>query len=400
MNKSKIKADVGRLLAGSPILRHGARVFLRIRTAISPRSVPFVAVLSMGEKMHAYSAARGVKALGRRVLLITDTPQLPEMAYSDAILLRNPLTDAEAILAELETFKLDGVLVSTDHVLLPLQDQIASRFDLISVGAETTVFNNDKLAWRNALAAEGVPQPGYSSNPAVFDGKACVRKPRSGHGSKDVVALKAEDDKHPYAGEKYYFEEVMAGDQYEYEGIVRNGQVHIFARLFEKYREHNGTFVSQYYFFNLPIDPEIDAALEACARKTLAVARVRHGAFHIEMRMNGTHAVPIDFANRISSVERGVSFCMNDSYAKAHASCFVFDKQSLPVPETRPLFQYWCWTEDEFGRASAIRDANSDRVFEARMVPHRMNGEQCFGMVTFFHDDARQLLEMTESLAI
>jgi len=362
--------------------------------------MPFVAVLSMGEKMHAYSAARGVKSLGRRVLLITDTPQLPELVYSDAIILRNPLTDAEAILAELEAFKLDGVLVSTDHVLLPLQDQIAGRFDLISVGTETTVLNNDKLAWRNALAAADVPQPEYSSDPAHFDGKACVRKPRLGQGSKDVVALKAENDKHLYAGKDYYFEEVMAGDQYDYEGIVRNGQVHIFARLFEKYREHNGTFVSQYYIFNLPIEPEIKAALDACALKTLAAAKVRHGAFHIEMRMNGDHAVPIDFANRISSVERGVSFCINDNFAKAHAGCFVADMEPLPVAETRPLLQYWCWTKDEFERASAIRDANPDRVFEARMVPHQMNGEQCLGMITFLHDDARQLLKMTESLAI
>lgn len=399
MNKSKIKADVGRLLAGSPILRHGARLFLRIRTMIAPRTRPFVAVLSLGEIMHAYSAARGVKSLGRRVLLITDTPQLPEMAYSDAIILRNPLTDAEAVLAELEAFKLDGVLVSTDHVLLPLQDKIASRFDLISVGAETAVFSNDKLAWRNALAAEDVPQPRYSSDPAVFEGKACVRKPRLGHGSEDVVALKADDDKQPYAGEKYYFEEVMTGDQYDYEGIVRAGQVHIFARLFEKYREHNGTFVSQYYIFNMPIEPEIEAALDACALKTLSVAKVRQGAFHIEMRMNGNHAVPIDFASRMSSVERGVSFCINDDFGRAHASCFVSDEQPLPVAETRPLFQYWCWTEDEFERASAIRDANPDRIFEARMVPHEMNGEQCFGMVTFFHEDARQLLKMVESIA-
>lgn len=400
MNKNKIKAGVGRLLARSSILRHAARIFLRFRTRIAPQTVRFVAVLSMGEKMHAYSAARGVKSLGRRVLLITDTPQLPEMVYSDAIILRNPLTDAEAILAELETYKLDGVLVSTDQVLLPLQDQIANRFDLISVGAEAAVFSNDKLAWRNALAAEGVPQPKYSSDPAVFDGKACVRKPRLGHGSKDVILLNADDDKHPYAGKEYYFEEVMAGDQYDTEGIVRNGQVHIFARLFEKYREHNGTFVSQYYFFNIPIEPEIKAALDACALETLAVSKVRHGAFHIEMRMNGNHAVPIDFANRISSVERGVSFCINDNFARAHASCFVFDKHTLPVAETRPLFQYWCWTKDEFMRASAIRDANPDRVFEARMVSHQMNGEQCFGMITFFHDDAQQLLKMTESIAI
>ncbi len=399
MNSNKIKADVGRFLTRSPVLRHGARLLLRIRTLIASRTIPFVAVLSMGEEMHAYSAARGVKALGRRVLLITDTPQLPEMVYSDAIILRNPLTDAEAILAELETFKLDGVLVSTDHVLLPLQDKIADRFGLISVGAETTVLNTDKLAWRNALAAAGVPQPKYSSDPAVFEGKACVRKPRLGNGSKDVVALKANDAKRPYAGKDYYFEEVMAGDQYDFEGIVRNGQVHIFARLFEKYREHNRTFVSQYYFFNIPIEPDIQAALDACTLKTLAVSKVRHGAFHIEMRMNGNHAVPIDFANRISSVERGVSYCINGNFAKAHASCFVPDKHTLPVTETRPLFQYWCWTQDEFARASAIRDANPDRVFEARLVPHRMNGEQCLGTVTFFHDDAKQLLKMTESIA-
>ncbi len=398
MNINKLKTDVGRFLAASPIMQKCFLAYLRFRTKTIPRTTSFMVVLSMGEKMHAYSAARGVKALGRRVLLITDTPQVPEMAFSDAVLLINPLKDPDLVLSELESFRLDGVLVSTDHPLLPLQDRIATRFGLISVGTETTVFNNDKLAWRDALTAEDIEQPVYSTDPALFDKKACVRKPRLGGGSKDVVALKANDDKRPFAGQDYYFEEVIPGDQYDYEGVVRDGKVHIFARLFEKYREHNGTFVSQYYFFNVPIDPERKAALDTCALRTLAAAKVLHGAFHIEMRMHNDNAVPIDFANRISSVERGVSFCINGIFARAHAGCFVSDRPSLPIIENRPLFKYWCWTQEEFRRASAIQHANPDRVFEARMVPHRIDGEECFGMITLFHDTDLQLLEMIGSL--
>ncbi len=363
MNMKKTKTTVGRWLAGLALLRHGARIFLQLRTLIISRNRSFMAVLSMGERMHAYSAAHGVRALGHRVLLITDTPQLPEMAYTDAILLRNPLTEPERILAELESFELEGVLVSTDHELLPLQHRIARRFDLITVGSETVILNNDKLAWRDALALAGVAQPTYSSDPAFFDGQSCIRKPRLGSGSRDVITLKPEDYKFSHSGPEFYFESAVLGDQYDFEGVVRNGKVHILVRLFEKYRQHNRTFVSQYYFFNPPIEPAREAALDACTRSTLAASKVKHGAFHIEMRMNGDYAVPIDFANRISAVERGVSFCINGNFAQAHAGCFLAGDHPLPVGEPRTLLQYWCWTQDEFDHASEISEANPERVF-------------------------------------
>jgi len=400
INTPKTKATIGRWLTGLSSVRYLAQSYLLVRTFFMRRNKPVMAVLSLGEIMHAYSAARGVSGLGRRVLLITDTPQLPEMAYTTALLRRNPLTEADAIMAELEDFNLEAVLVSTDHDLLPIQDQIANRFNLISVGAKSAVLNNDKLAWRDALAAKGVPQPAYSADPAVFEGKACIRKPCYGGGSDGVVALEPEADKTAYSGPDYFFESMIDGDQYDYEGVVDDGKPRFLARVYENYRQVNGTFVQHYYFFNPPLNPARNAALEECVRKTLDASEIKSGAFHVEMRMNGDHAEPIDFANRIGAYERCVTFASGVDFGQAHANCFLRAKHQLNNDEPRAVLQYFCWSQDEFDRATAIQDANPDRVFDARMSSHDICGEECYGMITFFHDDYEKLLRMTESLEI
>ncbi len=295
---------------------------------------------------------------------------------------------------------MEAVVVSTDHDLLPMQHQIASHFGLISVGPDTAVLNNDKLAWREALEADSVPQPSFSSDPKAFAGKNCIRKPRYGGGSDGVVALGPNDDKAPYAGEDFFFEDAIAGDQYDYEGVVNDGKPHFLARVYEKYEEYNGTFVQRYYFFNPPMDPKLNAALEECVTKTLAASKVHNGAFHVEMRMKGDQPQPIDFANRIGAYERCVSFAAGINFGEAHANCFLKEDYHLKQDKPHSVVQYFCWSQDEFDRASDIRNKNPDKVFDARMEKHIICGEECFGMITFFHDDYEQLLNMIASLDI
>ncbi len=400
MNSFRIKAAMGRWAAERAALRRLAQIYLQLRTPLIRRGRPVTAVLSLGEHGHAYSAARAVKALGHRVLLITDSPQLHEMVYADALLLRDPLTEIETILNELEGFDLEAVMVSVAQLLLPAQDRIATRFGLIACGAQSAEFSNDKLAWRDALAEAGVPQPLYSQDPAVFDGKACIRKARKGSGSEGIVPLGPGDDTTAYAGPGYFFESIIDGDEYDLEGVVEDGVPRILARVYERFIERNGTFVPHYYLFNPPLDPALQAALDACATATLDACKVENGAFHIEMFMNGDRAEPIDFANRMGIYERFVSFASGVDFAQEHANRFLPRKHTLAAGTPRALLQYYCWTQEEFDRACAIRDANPQRIFDANMTPHDRCGEQCFGMIAFFHDDHAALLEMTDGLRV
>lgn len=399
MNFSKAKMTLGRRLVKMGALRRAVQLGLQARSPLARRKGPITVVLSMGKNGHSYSAARGVQALGHRVLLITDKPQLHEMLYSDALLLRDPLSELDLILSDLEAWELEAVMVSIKHLLLPAQARIAERYGLISVGAETGVLNNDKLAWRKALEAGGVPQPVFSRDPAVFEGKPCIRKPISGTGSSGVKALSAHDDKALHVGPDFFFEGALDGDQYDYEGVVEDGTPRFLARVFERYIDVNGTFAAHFFLFNPNIDPVRNAALERCVIDTLAASKVVNGAFHVEMRMNDAHAEPIDFANRMG-YERFVSFAGGEDFAKAHANCFYPKKHALSRDAPRALVQYFCWTEEQFARASAIRDANPNRVFDAYMEPHVFAGEQCYGMIAFTHDDADALLKMTDGLGI
>ena len=356
-----------------------------------------MAVLS-GREAHAYASAQGVRALGKNVLLITDSPQLQEMAYSDGIIHISPEDNLENLLSKLESFELDGVLVSADTDLLPIQHQIATRFNLRSVGEESGKFGNDKFAWREALAKGNVPQPYFSTNPLDFENEACVRKPRTGCSSKGVKLLKPADDKTAYAGPEFFFEAIVPGYQYNYEGIVRDGEVHILARMFDQYREHNGAVVPHYYLLNPPINPDREAALAKCTKLSLKASNIVNGAYHLEMRMQDDLAVPIDFANRIGTSERTVSFSIGGNLGKAHASCFLKSGSTFELGEPKQMMQYWCWTEEEFECAQKLLEQYPNWVFDARMKPHEMNGETSFGTFTVFHDDFEGIKEMASTL--
>lgn len=397
LNFSMIKMRLGRLLIKIELLRKMRIAWLRAKTRKGKG--PYIAVLSMGKNGHSYSAARAVKSLGHRALLITDKPQLHEMLSSDAIILRDPLTDIDAIIADLKQFELEAVVVSIKHLLLPAQSAIADEFGLISTGAETGVLNNDKFAWREALAQDNVVQPKYSRDPAAFENSACISKPVLGTGSVGVRLLGASDDKTPYANEDTFFEGAVTGAQYDYEGVVQDGQIRIMVRVLEKYIEVNGTFAANYFLFHPNTNAEWDASLTECAEKTVAASKIINGAFHVEMRMDGDQAVPIDFANRMG-YERLVSYATGEDFARTHVNCFLKDKHDLETVAPKALIQYFCWDQASFDLARKIIADNPDRIFDQLMTQHDFAGESCFGMVVFHHDTTAELLEMISPLGI
>ena len=397
MKSLKLKTVLGRWLASLTLLRTLASSYLQVQTRLMRNKRHFVAVLS-GDETHAYSSAKGVRALGKKVLLVTGAPKLQELAYADAILLIDPVQEPEKVMTELASFQLDGVLVSNDTHLLSLQHKIAKKFDLISVGEDAGILGTDKFAWREELNKNNVPQPFYSADPADFEEKACIRKPRLGLSSQGVKALGIEDDKVPYAGPEFYFEAALPGDQYNFEGVVRDGEVNIFVRMFDKYREINGTLVPRYYFMNPPLTKERQQALDHCTKETLAGSNIVNGAFHLEMRMDGDRPLPIDFANRIGASERATSFSIGCSLGEAHASCFVEGSNLPKTNAPKSTVQFWCWTEEEYNCANEILEKYPEWVFDSKMSGHKMNGETCFGTFTLYHDDRSKLIAMTKSL--
>tara|TARA_R110001599_G_scaffold135013_2_gene313271 strand:- start:4318 stop:5634 length:1317 start_codon:yes stop_codon:yes gene_type:complete len=401
MNFNKLKMMVGRKLARNGLMRRLVEQRL-LRRTVRPQG-SYVAVLSMGRNGHSYSAARAARALGRRVLLITDQPQLQEMAYADALIPLDPLTDLEAILTRLEGFKMEAVVVSIKHLLLPAQAAIADKFGLISAGAETGLLNNDKFAWRKALDAAGVVQPEYSDQPEPFEGRACIRKPRSGTGSANVSLMTAQEEKLTAAerasGVEYFFEEMIEGDQYDFEGVVEDGTPRVLSKVFEKYIPEQGTFAPRYFLFNAPIEAAREAALDRCLIETLAGSAVHNGAFHVEMRVRGDHAVPIDFANRMG-YERLMTLASGEDFGQAHVNCFLRAKAEVKRGKKQAVVQFFCWTPDDFDIARARMREHPRHVFDQVMVPHAFASIHCLGMVTFQADTHEELAHITAGLNV
>lgn len=397
----KLKIIMGRKLSRSNLMRSVMEQRLRRRTARAHGV--YVAVLSMGKNGHSYSAARAARALGRRVLLIADQPQVQEMAYADALVPLNPLTDLDEILTRLEHFELEAVVVSIKHLLLPAQAAIADKFDLISSGTETGILNNDKFAWRQALSAAGVAQPEYSDQPELFAGRTCIRKPRSGTGSANVSLLSAADEKLTDAerasGIVYFFEEMIDGDQYDFEGVVENGIPRVLCKVFEKYIPEQGTIVPRYFLFNVPIEGVREASLDRCLVATLAGSAVHNGAFHVEMRMHGDHAVPIDFANRMG-YERLMTLASGEDFAQAHVNCFLRAKAEVKRGKKKAVVQFFCWTQEDFDIARQRMREHPSNVFDQVMSPHSFASIRCLGMVTFQANTQEELARITAGLNV
>lgn len=376
---------------------------LRTRVFLRGGGQPVVVILSQGRAGHSYSAARAARSLGLRVLLVSPDPVLQELVYAHYLIRLDPLTDTDKVIERLRPLPVEAVIISIKHIILPAQVKVAEALGVISCGAEVAHLANDKLAWRHAIAAAGLPQQRFSERPEDLAGLPMVRKPLSGTGSKGVAYIAADADAATVAatrdGSPDFFEEYVDGEQFDVEGVSRDGQHRMIAIIKEKYERYGEMFPPKYFHFNPGHDPAFLKALEEAAYKVLDASAVRNGAWHVEIRHRDGQFLPIDFANRMG-YERFMTRASGMDFAQQHVASFV---RRLDLPfERKPiaLMQFFATRPEEAPVLKRIAARHPRAIFDATLEDFAMSTIIYNGMIVIEAQDNDALFSMLDGLRI
>jgi len=382
-------------------------LLLRTRIGLRPGGAPVVVILSLGADGHSYSAARAARQLGLRVVLVSPKPVLHEMAFARYLLRLDPLRQTDQVIARLRPLAIEGVLLSIKHVLLPAQARIAEALGQVSCGHIVAELANDKFAWRTALAAAGIAQPRFSEDRSAVADIAVVQKPRRGTGSKGVAFLAPGAPARPEllpegdrsVGQTLYFEEYVEGEQFDVEGVSRDGTHRMIAIIKEKYARIDDAFPPKYFRFNPDHAPDFLARLEQAAYAVLDASGVVNGAWHVEIRHRDGIFLPIDFANRMG-YERFVSRASGLDFAQQHVACFVRRLALGFQRRPRALLQVFATRPGEQDALKRIAAAHPEAVFDAILQDFPMSTVTYHGMIVLDAPDSAHLAQLTRSLVL
>jgi cysteine synthase A len=203
-----------------------------------------------------------------------------------------------------------------DNVVLA--GRIAERFGIATHGVAAAVRTTDKWEMRKALAAGGVPVPGFArvETREAFDaavaefGWPCVVKPIRSSGSRGVRvvhdragAAEAWEwtravSRHDCGREDILVEQYAGGVEYSAEVIVAEGEV-AFCSITEKlliggdFRDEAGHLHPHRF------DGETMDEVRRVVQATVAAVGVRRGGCHVEFKVDGGRVMVIEIASRL-----------------------------------------------------------------------------------------------------
>ena len=265
---------------------------------------------------------RAARRLGVEVIVASERRQAMSRSLADravVVPLRQPERAAEAIVRLAERSPLDAV-VAVDDQGVRAAALSTERLGLRGNPPSAVALTRDKSAARAALAAAGVPQPGFRvagpdadvARLAAEVGPPCVVKPVSLSASRGVIrvddppaataaarrirAILAEADEDP-AG-PLLVERYVGGREVALEGLLRAGELEVLA-IFDKPDLLEGPYFEESILVTPSRLPA--ATLDAIRRVTaraLAGLGLREGPIHAELRVAGEELWLLEVAAR------------------------------------------------------------------------------------------------------
>jgi formate-dependent phosphoribosylglycinamide formyltransferase (GAR transformylase) len=261
------------------------------------------------------------KRLDVAVTVGSDRRQVLE-AYSQGGTVTLDFTDRERGTAQIVDFARDRPLraiVATDEETTRLAARASEALGLAHNSVAGVEVATDKLRFRRALAAAGLPSPAFiplslDEDPAEAAGRVsypCVLKPLSLSASRGVI--RADDpaafeaafhrvaaliDSLPGTGRRLIAEGFVPGPEVALEGLLIGGRLRVLA-LFDKPDPLDGPFFEESLYVTPSRLPA--AAQDAIADATAGAVRalgLTEGPIHAELRLGAAMPVPVEVAPR------------------------------------------------------------------------------------------------------
>lgn len=340
----------------------------------------YVVLFSGGMSGNSFLIARKALKRGYRIILISDRQSVLERLISSKFIPIDYLDyDIELVLNALSRYSVKGVLTGNGEQYLPVSVELAERLGLPALNLCAALASRDKSYLSSLLSFEHNKKT-FSFETELDQIKQfqseCVVKPVDGAGNDGVRLF--QNGEAAYAqwlqlqadGRHYLFEEFIAGDQFDVEGVSVEGQHTPFAVTLERFLPYGAEKVSTYWFlFEPEINEELHSELYSYAEDFLNQVGVTNGAWHIELRrrVDGTLCW-VDFGNRFGgtfeeTLELTTGFPFLDNYIN------IMTGQEL-VPsktEKQNLFRIYPQSLDEYNIITEFVDRSD--VLKCREVP-------------------------------
>lgn len=390
------------------------------RRALGQSSGEWVIVLSLGRNGPAPNVTKELWDRGYRVHVLC--PEFPARERNHIHSWQKvpglediaSVVDFNALVDSLKPKNPAAVLLEAKNLLLPAQVRISEALGLKSLGDKAVETSNSKIAMRQALdTLEGrqVPWQEVSDPFEVTIDLPAIIKPDRGTASKGVLLIQTLDDlalaaqKHVElkddisVGERRLMEGFVKGRQFDMEGVAQDGEYSFFVCVEEYYEGRAPYFPPAWHYFNPPISPELQDALERGATRSLRALGVRHGGFHMEMRIDADGNVfALDYANRMGYndlVSRGAGTSFPGGYVDT-----MLDSKRLSdlTFDRKPVFNIFCQDNTTMAMARKFRQAFSENVIRFSPAPFQIGHTQFQGRITVADSDDVALYRKLQSV--
>ncbi len=243
-------------------------------------------------------------------------------SFNPAGLIDLPYDDAKEAIRLVREFAshhlLDGVIGVDDEGVV-LAHQIAAALQLRHNPVKSVAATRNKFAMRTFLHQAGVSQPDFymiesgNRREAPAFGFPCVVKPLSLSGSRGVIRVDNEAE-FAYACERVIgivqkerqscvqecvlTESFIDGEEVALEGVLAEGELHVFA-LFDKPDPLDGPFFEEtIYVTPSRHSQKRQSEIIACVKDGVAALGLRRGPVHAEVRFNDSGVFLIEIAAR------------------------------------------------------------------------------------------------------
>ncbi len=310
--------------------------------------------------------------------------------------------DIDAILTELETIGIDGV-VSTSELTISVVAELAAKLHLPSLGVDVAKVITDK--YRNRCVTkdvQGLKQPRFAlvrnSDEARNSGVGfpCILKPLSEGGKRGVVVVESEDrleeairytSNESKRQDAFLQEEFLRGGrEYSVESLSYHGNNHII-QITEKTTSGPPHCVELGHSQPADLSPELRKHVTDVLGRALTAVGVTEGPCHTEIMVIDDEVYLVEFNARpggdfisyplidlstgYSYLKGAIKIAMNEFEPPEPGSlnrcfsgvCFV----TKQTPELIPVFQTcdskaWCWRKNVAGEICEMLHNDCDNA--------------------------------------
>jgi hypothetical protein len=310
------------------------------------------------------------------------------------IIFQNDYADNKrnALLKKCRHIGIDFVLLQAGDFMVPMTNFLNRELNNKGNSELASLCSLDKMRMRKKLNEHGVSELRAEHISRVTDLDKvnyfpCVLKPNIGTHSEGVFLANSKQELQSYFKDSlvkrrktefetsFIVEEFIEGRQFDIEGIIHNGTMHVLCMVEENYEGFFPEFDMNWYLFNAILDNKIKSKMLDVVTNALQVAEFKHGAFHCELRIDKHYKINIlEFSNRMGGgFESTILESTGNDFINIYVETMLNDTISIRKNKNTKILEKYFKTSREFREWCEFLNINNIDFSKKELMSHGSN---------------------------